>query len=128
MVKFKYITHYTLFIFIFSLFSVSCNKGLLDPVPQTSISDVNAFDTPDRILAQVNGLYSGVKNSQFYGGRYTIYQELRADEFIMNKPNVQTGQLTWGHNVNSSTSEVQNLWSTAYGAINRIHLFMEGLE
>jgi hypothetical protein len=101
---------------------------LLDPAPQTSISDVTAFDTPERILAQVNGLYSGVKNAQLYGGRYTIYQELRADEFIMNKPNVQTGQLTWAHTVNSSTSEVQNMWSSAYGAINRIHLFLEGLQ
>jgi len=113
--------------FLFCIFT-ACNKNLLDPVPETSISDVTAFDTPERILAQVNGLYSGVKNAQLFGGRYTIYQELRADEFIMNKPNAQTGQLTWGHNVNSSTSEVQNMWSSAYGAINRIHLFLEGLE
>jgi hypothetical protein len=122
----KYITLFTALIALILL--NSCNKSLLDPVPLTSISDVTAFDTPERILAQVNALYAGVKNSQFLGGRYSIYQELRADEFIMNKPNVQTGQLTWGHNVNSSTSEVQNLWSNAYGAINRIHLFLEGLE
>src|SRR5688572_1275340 len=101
-----------------SLFTVlvavmtSCDKDLLEPVPITSISGANAFETPERILAQVNGLYSAVKNSQFLGGRYTIYQELRANEFIMNKPNVQTGQLTWGQTVNSSTAEVQNLWSS----------------
>jgi starch-binding outer membrane protein, SusD/RagB family len=106
----------------------SCDKDLLEPVPVTSISGANAFETPERILAQVNGLYSAVKNSQFLGGRYTIYQELRANEFIMNKPNVQTGQLTWGQTVNSSTAEVQNLWSSGYASINRIHIFLEGLE
>lgn len=116
-----------LFLFLTTLIA-SCDKDLLEPVPQTSISDANAFETPERILAQVNGLYSAVKNSQFLGGRYTIYQELRANDFIMNKPNAQTGQLTWGHTVNSSTAEVQNLWSNGYASINRIHIFLDGLE
>ena len=107
---------------------VSCDKDILETVPTTSISSSNAFDTPERIISQVNALYLSVKNAQFYGGRYTIYQELRGDEFILNKPNVQTGQLTWSHTVNSSTSEVQNLWSAAYASINLIHIFMEGLE
>src|SRR4051812_13186709 len=98
----SFIKAVSLLCFLVMLLS-ACNKSLLDPVPETSISDVTAFDTPERILAQVNGLYSGVKNAQLFGGRYTIYQELRADEFIMNKPNAQTGQLTWSHNVNSST-------------------------
>ncbi|WP_206609730.1 RagB/SusD family nutrient uptake outer membrane protein [Paracnuella aquatica] len=116
-----------LFLFLIIVFT-SCDKELLEPVPETSISGGNAFETPERILAQVNGLYAAVKNPQFLGGRYTIYQELRADDFIMNKPNAQTGQLTWGHTVNSSTAEVENLWSSGYAAINRIHIFLEGLE
>ena len=106
----------------------SCDKDILETVPTTNISSSNAFDTPERIIAQVNALYLSVKNAQFYGGRYIIYQELRGDEFILNKPNVQTGQLTWSHTVNSSTSEVQNLWGNAYASINLIHIFMEGLE
>ena len=110
------------------LVGVSCDKDILETVPTTSISSSNAFDTPERIVSQVNALYLSVKNAQFYGGRYIIYQELRGDEFILNKPNVQTGQLTWSHTVNSSTSEVQNLWSNAYASINLIHIFMEGLE
>ncbi|PWJ55909.1 putative outer membrane starch-binding protein [Dyadobacter jejuensis] len=117
-----------LFMIILLLASIACDKDLLETVPTTSISSSNAFDTPERIDAQVNALYLSVKSSQFYGGRYTIYQELRGDEFILNKPNVQTGQLTWSHTVNSSTSEVQNLWGNAYASINLIHIFMEGLE
>ena len=117
----------SLFFFSLIIGLSGCKKDLLDPVPETNISGANAFETPDRILAQVNGLYSAVKSSQFLGGRYIIYQELRGNEFIMNKPNVQTGQLTWGHNANSSTAEVQNLWSSGYAAINRIHMFIEGL-
>lgn len=106
----------------------SCTKGLMDPQNRTAISDANAFDTPERILAQVNGLYSSAKSGSFYGGRYIIYNELRADEFIINKPNSVTGQQTWGQSVSSSTSEVQSLWSAAYSTINKSNVFLAGLE
>ncbi|MGK6351409.1 RagB/SusD family nutrient uptake outer membrane protein [Parapedobacter sp. DT-150] len=108
--------------------AVSCSKDLLEPDMLTSLSDASAFDTPDRIEAQVNGLYASMKDGGFYGGRLIIYNELRADEFIMNKPNIVTGQQTWLHSVNSSTSEVNSLWSNGYATINRVNTFLEGLE
>ncbi len=106
----------------------SCTKDLLTPSPTTSIIDSKAFETPARILSQVNGLYAGVKNGQFYGGRYVIYNEIRGEEFIVNKPNGVTGLDTWNQNVNSNTNEVVNLWSAAYSAINRVNVFLVGLN
>ena len=108
--------------------ALSCKKNILDPTIITSISDKSAFDTPDRILAQVNGLYSTMKSGQFYGGRLIIYNELRADEFIMNKPNIVTGQQTWSQSVNSGTSEVNGLWSAGYATINTVNTFLAGIE
>ncbi len=110
------------------VFSSSCKKDLLDPVPTTSILDTKAFDTPQRILSQLNGVYAGVRNGQFYGGRYLIYNEIRGEEFIVNKPNGVTGLDTWNRNVNSNTNEVTSLWSAAYGAINRVNVFLDGLN
>lgn len=106
----------------------SCKKDLLDPVPTTSILDTKSFDTPARILSQLNGVYAGVKNGQFYGGRYLIYNEIRAEEFLVGKPNAVTGLDTWNENVSSNSSEVVNLWSNAYTAINRANIFIEGLN
>lgn len=108
--------------------ATSCTKNLLDPTIITNISDKSAFDTPERILAQVNGLYSSIKNGNFYGGRLIIYNELRADEFIMNKPNIVTGQQTWSQSVNSGTSEVNGLWSAGYATINSVNTFLAGLD
>lgn len=108
--------------------ATSCTKNLLNPTVITSISDQAAFDTPDRILAQVNGLYASIKSGSFYGGREIIYNELRADEFIMNKPNVVTGQQTWSQSVNSGTSEVNSLWTAGYGTINKVNTFLAGLD
>ncbi|MFA6083851.1 RagB/SusD family nutrient uptake outer membrane protein [Mucilaginibacter sp.] len=110
------------------LASVSCTKNLLDPTVITFISQDVAFDTPERIVAQINGLYSSIKSGQFFGGRLFIYNELRADEFIMNKPNIVTGQNTWLQSVGSSTSEVTGLWSAGYSTINQVNTFLAGLE
>lgn len=106
----------------------SCKKDLLNPVPTTSILDTKSFDTPQRILSQLNGVYAGAKDGQFYGGRYVIYNEIRGEEFIVNKPNGVTGLDTWNQNVNSGTNEVVNLWSAAYTAINRANVFIAGLN
>ncbi|WP_242922801.1 RagB/SusD family nutrient uptake outer membrane protein [Pontibacter liquoris] len=108
---------------------VACDtEELLNPVPETSISDKNAFDTPARILGQVNGLYDAMKDGQFYGGRVLVYNEIRGEEYINRLTNGVTGLQTWQQNVQAGTNEVQNLWGSAYAAINRINVFLQGLE
>ena len=106
----------------------SCKRELLTPVPTTGISDVSAFDTPDRILLQVNGLYSAIKSGQYLGGRYIVYNEIRADEFINELTNGVTGLQTWNHTLNTNTNEVVNFWSAAYFAINSANIFLDGMN
>lgn len=107
----------------------SCKKEseLLNPAPETSILDVTAFETPDRVLGLVNGMYTKVKDPQFYGGKYVMYGDFRGEEFINRTANIFTGYDTWSHTLNSSSNEVQNLWIAAYGAINACNVFLQGL-
>lgn len=100
----------------------------LSPVNQTRISDANAFDTPERVEQTVLGMYSGVKTGQFYGGRYFNYQDVRGEEFSNDRSNAVTNLLTWNFGVQSSTSEVNNLWYAGYLAINRCNLVIKGLD
>ena len=72
---------YILSLSLCGLLYTSCKRELLSPVPQTSISDVTAFDTPDRILNQVRSLYAALKNGNFYGGRYVVYGDIRGEDF-----------------------------------------------
>jgi hypothetical protein len=117
-----------LFLAVPLLFATSCKKDFLNTAPDTSLPIEDAFSTPDRILSQVNGIYAGVKNGQFYGGRYLIYNDIRGEEFIVNKPNGVTGLDTWRFNVTSGTNEVVNLWGAVYAAINRANLVIEGVN
>jgi hypothetical protein len=109
--------------------ATSCKKEEdLTPIPTTNISDASAFATPDRVLNQVRGLYATFRNGNFYGGRYLIYNDIRADEFLLQDPNEVTGAGVWALTVNNSTNNVKDLWSQVYFTINRCNVFLDGLE
>jgi starch-binding outer membrane protein, SusD/RagB family len=109
----------------------SCNKDGLDTKPVSSLSDANAFATPDRFLSQVNGFYDALKNDPvsgraFISGRYQIYQDIRGEEFLNELTNAVTGFTTWNHTALSGTNEVNNIWIAGYYAINACNLFLDG--
>jgi starch-binding outer membrane protein, SusD/RagB family len=106
----------------------SCKKELLTPIPQTSVTDVTAFDTPDRVLGQVRSLYSALKNGNFYGGRFVVYGDIRGEDFLNETSNLVTGSDVWTLNpAGSSQNSVKNLWSQAYFTINLCNLFIDGM-
>jgi len=109
------------------MFATSCKKDFLETAPKTSLPFEQAFSNPDRILSELRGVYAGVKNGNFYGGRYLVYNDIRGEEFIVNKPNGVTNLETWRFNVTSNTSEVTGLWGAIYAAINRANVVMEGI-
>ncbi|WP_316807343.1 RagB/SusD family nutrient uptake outer membrane protein [Pedobacter agri] len=109
------------------LFATACKKDFLDTAPLTSLPTEEAFSNPDRILSELRGVYAGVKNGNFYGGRYLVYNDIRGEEFIVNKPNGVTNLETWRFNLVSNTSEVTGLWGAIYAAINRANIVMEGI-
>ncbi len=111
------------------LSAASCSKNsILNPQPSTYISDASAYNTPDRILALVNGLYTSLKSGNLYGGGYILYSEIRGEEYINRTSNIYSGFATWNYTVNSSSTEVQNVWSAAYTTINSANIFLEGLQ
>lgn len=110
------------------LMSVSCKKELLTPVPQTSIADITAFDTPDRILNQVRSMYQALKNGNYYGGRFIVWGDIRGEDFINETTNGVTGFDVWNLNpTGTSQNSVKNLWAQAYLTINLCNLFIDGM-
>ncbi|OGX91805.1 RagB/SusD family nutrient uptake outer membrane protein [Hymenobacter coccineus] len=106
----------------------ACNeKTLLNPVPRTSLQGSLLFNTPDRVLGQVNGMYAGLKNGSFYGGRYLMLSDIRGEEFINRLQNVFTGYDAWNHTINSGSNDALTTWSTAYATINSANLVVDGL-
>ncbi|SHK07774.1 RagB/SusD family nutrient uptake outer membrane protein [Hymenobacter psychrotolerans] len=107
----------------------SCKDELLDPVPQTTFNNQVVFETPARIALQVNSLYSYLKVGNFLGGRYQVYGDIRADDFLNKTSNLVTGTSVWNHTVTEqSQNDVINLWTAAYQAINQINVFLVGMD
>lgn len=107
----------------------ACQKDLLDPVPKNSLSDATAFSTPDRFVSLLNGLYDAMKSGAFYGGRYIVYGDIRAEEFINETTNGVTGYSVWNHTLSeSSINDVNNLWNAVYYAINSCNIFIDGAD
>lgn len=118
---------YSAILGLLTIGSISCNRDLLTPIPQTSVSDASAFSTVYRIQTQLLSLYTTLKNGQFYGGRYLIYGDIRGEDFINETGNLVTGSDVWNLNATNGATAVQNLWSQAYLTINRCNIFLDGM-
>lgn len=110
------------------LFATACNDDLLETQPETSIPESLAFSTPDKILAQTNNLYKQLQNQSFYGGRFIVFNEQRADQFGQNDGNAATGSAVWNQNVASTNDFVNNVWSVGYTAINASNILISKMN
>ncbi len=105
-----------------------CRRDLLNPQPQTTVADVSAWSSPARIQNQVLSLYGALKNGGFYGGRYVIYGDIKADNFINEQSNLVTGLDVWTGNPTNSATSIVGLWQYAYQTINGCNLFIDGMD
>lgn len=105
----------------------SCNKDFLEAKPELDLAAEVVFTTPARIASQVNGLYGSAKNGSLFGGRYQIYNDIRAEEFINRTTNSVTGYSVYQGNQDPSDTYIAGFWNQGYLTINRINLFLEGL-
>jgi hypothetical protein len=110
------------------LMMTSCKKELLTPVPQTSVVFETAFETPARILNQVNSMYGSLKSGTLFGGRAQAVGDIRSEEFINETTNLVTGADVWQLNATGTSQNfVKNLWAAAYSTINNTNLFIDGM-
>ena len=116
------------FILMVSSLFVACNDDFLNTEPKTSISEDAAYNTPAKIKSQVNNLYQQLQNASFYGGRYIVFNEQRADEFGQNDGNAAAGSAVWNNNVASTSEYINNVWSVAYTAINASNKLISNLN
>ena len=117
----------TAFITFILIISFSCDD-MLNYSPKTTISSEVVFDTPERILGLVNGMYKSLKSSDFYGQKYPLLMDLHGEEFINITQNPITGFITWKNTTTSGDMDVNNLWIAAYSTINNANILLEGLE
>jgi hypothetical protein len=115
-------------LFVIVLIATTSCDDILNLSPKTVLNSEVAFDTPDRILGLVNGMYKSLKSSDFYGQKYPLLMDIRGEEFINVTANPITGYITWKNATTSGDIDVNNLWIAAYSTINNANILIEGLE
>jgi hypothetical protein len=106
----------------------ACRRELLEPLPENQFAEAVVFDTPDRFVSMLNGVYDAVKSQWFYGSRFIVYGDIRAEEFLNVTTNGVTGLQTWNHTLVESTNEVNGVWGNIYTAINAANIFIDGAD
>src|SRR5690606_6121857 len=113
---------------VFTASLSSCGKDFLNLKPELNIPEDNMFDTPERIVTHVQGLYASAKDGRLMAGRYYIYNDIRAEEFINRTNNGVTGLAVYNHTNNETTTQVNNFWVQGYLTINRANKFLEDFD
>ncbi len=112
-----------------SLLFAGCKKeSWLNPQPTTLITDATAFSSPERILSQINGLYASMKATNYLGSWYTIISDVRTGEFHCSNMNAATGSTMYSMLPQTTTNDVNDIWVAAYAAINKINVFLDGMD
>jgi hypothetical protein len=105
----------------------SCKKDFLVEAPELELPQAEAYTTPQRVDKVITGLYSSAKNGSLFGGRYQIYNDIRAEEYILRDPNNVTGADVFQATNDATNSYISSFWSVGYSTINRANLAIEGL-
>ncbi len=122
----KYI--FKLIVITLALFTIASCEDILNLSPKTTINSEVVFDTPERILGLVNGMYTSLKSSDLYGQKYLLLMDVRGEEFINVTANPITGYVSWNNSTTSGDMDVNNLWIAAYSTINNANILIDGLE
>lgn len=115
---------------IISALLCSCDESFLDQIkPLVSVEDMIYTDAKKAEMALL-GLYGSLKGTDcnFIGGRTYIAFDALGDDIINLDPNGVTLYNTYIMQVLPNSQENVAAWYYAYLAINRVNVFLEGIE
>jgi len=99
----------------------SCDVLTQDPPSAFSVND--AFSNADRIAQSAAGMYDGLQNAEFYGGRVLIYGDVRSDDtpFVAYFTGISDFSAT------SANGLASNAWYGGYRTIFAANSFAQNL-
>jgi starch-binding outer membrane protein, SusD/RagB family len=123
-----------IYLLIVAISAFSCKK-VLDVSSYTSITDATAFETADRCLLSLNGVYDAAQSGPYAGGT-----ERRGYPF--GAANIEQGdargedviniaafyQITYQGTYNGTSANCVAMWDNAYGLINKANICIEGFK
>lgn len=120
----------------FSIFILSCSKQI-DLAPNNSLASINAFQTPERCLLVLNGVYDAAQSGTYdplngtatsvrgypFGAAAIEQEEMRGEDMV----NVATFfALTYQNTITPLSPNNVNIWKELYALINKANIGIAG--
>src|SRR5258708_1292891 len=114
---------------LFAVFTLgACHREELNPLPQTQVPLNTAFTSVSRIQGQALSLYASLKSGNFYGGRYLVDGDVKADNFINESGNLITAADVWQGNPSPSSPTRLKLLAQVYFTLQNRNLFIHCID
>lgn len=105
--------------------TVSCEKKVLDIVPDDRLSASSAFSTPTKIESAVVGGYNALQSANFLSGRALIYVDLLGEDIYDR--NSYFGDVARFTMLGNNTIP-QGVWNAAYASIATANRVIAGIN
>lgn len=116
------------FAILISIAGTSCSNGFLDIDPEQNVSAENAVVDEITLKTALNGVYSEMQDSEYYGRSFYVIPELMADNLFLSSRN--TGRYLDFDNfiVSERDAYVEGLWIRLYSVLANASRVIEGGE
>ncbi|MBS1598156.1 MAG: RagB/SusD family nutrient uptake outer membrane protein [Bacteroidetes bacterium] len=116
----KFIIKIFLILVVAGSMASACNKQFLDLKPPASIPTNEAIVDESSMTTAVNGMYSALRNVDFFGRSIPIDGDLMADNIYIDPvQNSNRYLIDMTYTYTETYGNIQNTWSEAYNAILR---------
>ncbi|UOQ99203.1 RagB/SusD family nutrient uptake outer membrane protein [Hymenobacter sp. 5317J-9] len=89
--------------------------------PPTALTQEDAFANADRISKSAIGMYNGLQNAEFLGGRALIYSDIRSDD--TNPAGFFGNVSTFNQQANDGIAT--NAWTGGYNSLYAVNYFLQ---
>ncbi|WP_165043117.1 RagB/SusD family nutrient uptake outer membrane protein [Dysgonomonas sp. ZJ709] len=133
--KHKYIAKITLGLAIVILpFFTSCEDSVVDLMPVANLSDMTAYETPERCDLAVVGAYDAAQQGRYgdsysrgypFGAASIIQGEMRGEDMNLT---AEFFALTYRATYSTATANNRYMWETSFECINRVNTVLKGID
>lgn len=102
----------------------SCNKSFLDNKPYDAIVATDAIKTDADMSTALNGLYSSLRATDFYGRTLAVKGDLMADHCFQSSANSGRYNNLATYNIVKTDGYASALWINSYKAIKNANLII----